>query len=181
MVLDNDEEQLVSTAAIERSMRERLINEYQQQGYSSSGYDDDLDYGDHYDDHHSVASLSSMDDGDIAASIGPISDHDADFDYDGESGSGAGSAAESSSGEEGSDDDSVAEENYVDPDPLTFDFTEYPTVANNARLTKSCELFCLVQEQNLTRETHSKLIKLFNKWMNDEELCTYHNISQIVK
>ena len=109
MVLDNDEEQLVSTAAIERSMGERLINEYQQQGYSSSGYDDDLDYGDRYDDHHSMASLFSMADGDIAASIGPISDHDADFDYDSESGPGA----ERSSDEEGNDDDdNVAEEKY---------------------------------------------------------------------
>ena len=72
---------------------------------------------------------------------------------------------------DGSDDD-LDEEN-VDSNPLTFDFHEHPVQEEDARVSKSCELFCLVQEQNLTRETHNKLIKLFNKWMQNDDLCTY--------
>ena len=78
----------------------------------------------------------------------------------------AGSPVEEDEDDESSDrsDDDLDEE-HVDLDPLTFDFYEHPVQQQDARVSKSCELFCLVHEQNLTRETHNKLIKLFNKWM----------------
>ncbi|KAI8144003.1 hypothetical protein BJV82DRAFT_683498 [Fennellomyces sp. T-0311] len=58
--------------------------------------------------------------------------------------------------------------------PLHYTFKEYPYIGQDARTRKSCELYCLVQEQNITRATYHRLIRMFNGWMEDDELsmCT---------
>ncbi|KAI8138827.1 hypothetical protein BJV82DRAFT_696505 [Fennellomyces sp. T-0311] len=50
----------------------------------------------------------------------------------------------------------------VDDNPRRYESDEYPHIGQDARTRKSCELCCLVQEQNLTRDTHHVLIKMLN-------------------
>ncbi|KAI8136976.1 hypothetical protein BJV82DRAFT_702468 [Fennellomyces sp. T-0311] len=63
------------------------------------------------------------------------------------------------------DDDSTPHRRVVDDSPLGYTFKEYPHIGRDARMRKSCELYCLVQEQNITRDTYHALIKMFNGWI----------------
>ncbi|KAI8136489.1 hypothetical protein BJV82DRAFT_679190 [Fennellomyces sp. T-0311] len=67
-------------------------------------------------------------------------------------------------------DDDANPHTVVDDNPRRYEFDEYPHIGQDARTRKSCELYCLVQEQNLTRDTHHALIKMLNNWMKDDEL-----------
>ncbi|KAI8140991.1 hypothetical protein BJV82DRAFT_184813 [Fennellomyces sp. T-0311] len=53
--------------------------------------------------------------------------------------------------------------------PLHYTFKEYPYIGQDARTRKSCELYCLVQKQNIARATYHRLNRMSNGWMEDDE------------
>ncbi|KAI8148036.1 hypothetical protein BJV82DRAFT_315026 [Fennellomyces sp. T-0311] len=70
-------------------------------------------------------------------------------------------------------DDDANPRTIVDDNPPRYEFDEYPHIGRDARSRRSCQLYCLTPEQNLTRDTHHALIKMLNNWMKDDELSMY--------
>lgn len=50
-----------------------------------------------------------------------------------------------------------------------YKFTEHAAVALDPHVRRSLELYCLVQEENISRKAYEQLIQMFNKWIAEND------------